>query len=161
MLIPGLPGLSEHIRVISIVGHYLEHSRIYYFANGGGGLKSGEEYYLASADWMPRNLDRRVELMFPVIQEDIKARVRDILNAYSGDTAQAWLLGSDGSWTRRTPGAETPSDDEPFSGAEVPAAGEEAFSAQEHFLSLAAKASENIWAPRQEFVVRRSDTKGQ
>ena len=154
MLIPGLPELSENIRVISIIGHYLEHSRIYYFANGGGGLKSGEEYYLASADWMPRNLERRVELMFPVLQEDIKARLRDILDAYSRDTAQARLLSSDGSWKRRTP-----------------AKGEAPFSVQEYLLSLAAKAGANLWAPRQEeapgveawkaFVVRRGDAKGQ
>ncbi|GHU61290.1 RNA degradosome polyphosphate kinase [Spirochaetia bacterium] len=140
MLIPGLTGLSENIRVISIVGHYLEHSRIFYFANGGGGLKSGEEYYLASADWMPRNLERRVELMFPVLQEDIKAQVRDILNAYNRDTAQARLLASDGSWKRITP-----------SGNESP------FSVQEHLLSLAAKAGENLWSPRQEFIVRRGN----
>ncbi|WP_026043484.1 polyphosphate kinase 1 [Treponema primitia] len=136
MLIPGLAGLSENIRVISIIGHYLEHSRIYYFANGGA-----EEYYLASADWMPRNLERRVELMFPVLQEDIKIQVRDILNAYIRDTIQARLLGSDGSWKRCSQGAK----------------GEETFSVQEHLLSLAAKAGENLWAPRQEFVVRRSD----
>ncbi|MDR2078745.1 MAG: polyphosphate kinase 1, partial [Treponema sp.] len=132
MLIPGLTGLSENITVISIIGHYLEHSRIYYFANGGA-----EEYYLASADWMPRNLERRVELMFPVLQEDIKTRIRDILGAYCRDTVQARMLGSNGSWKRISKG------DEPFS-------------AQEHFLSLAAKASENLWVPRQEFVVRRS-----
>lgn len=144
MLIPGLPGLSENIRVISIVGHYLEHSRIVYFANGGVGPGSGEEYYLASADWMPRNLERRVELMFPVLQEDIKAQLRDILEAYSQDTVQARLLLSDGSWKRRTP-----------------AKGEAPFSVQEHLLSLAAKAGANLWAPRQEFVVRRGDTKGQ
>jgi polyphosphate kinase len=144
MLIPGIPELSENIRVISIIGHYLEHSRIFYFANGGGGLKSGEEYYLASADWMPRNLERRVELMFPVLQEDIKARLRDILHAYSRDTVQARLLLSDGSWKRISPtGNETP------------------FSAQEHLLALAEKAGANLWTPRQEearsaFVVRRS-----
>ncbi|GHT82166.1 RNA degradosome polyphosphate kinase [Spirochaetia bacterium] len=150
MLIPGLPGLSENIRVISIIGHYLEHSRIFYFANGGGGLKSGEEYYLASADWMPRNLERRVELMFPVLQEDIKAQVRDILHAYCRDTAQARILSSDGSWKRITP-----------SGAEAP------FSVQEYLLSLAAQAGVNLRPPRQEethgaealraFVVRRGN----
>jgi polyphosphate kinase len=131
MLIPGRAGLSENITVISIIGHYLEHSRIYYFANGGA-----EEYYLASADWMPRNLERRVELMFPVLQDDIKTRLRDILGAYCRDTVQAWMLGSGGSWKRVSTG------DGPFS-------------AQEYFLSLSAKASENPWAPRQEFVVRR------
>jgi polyphosphate kinase len=134
MLIPGLAGLSENISVISVVGHYLEHSRACYFANGGAG-----EYYLASADWMPRNLERRVELMFPVLQEDIKLRIRDILGAYCSDTAQAWKLNPDGSWSRLSP-----------------ADGEAPFSAQEHFLSQAAKAGENLWAPKREFVVRRS-----
>jgi polyphosphate kinase len=138
MLIPGHAGLSENITVISVVGHYLEHSRAYYFANGGSG-----EYYLASADWMPRNLERRVELMFPVLQEDIKLRIRDILDAYCRDTAQAWKLNADGSWSRLSP-----------------VRGEAPFSAQEHFLSLAAKAGENLWAPRREFVVRRSPPAG-
>jgi polyphosphate kinase len=138
MLIPGRAGLSENIAVISIVGHYLEHSRAYYFANGGS-----EEYYLASADWMPRNLERRVELMFPLLQEDNKAQIRDILDAYCRDTAQAWKLGPDGSWRRLSP-----------------AGGEAPFSAQEHFLSQAAKAGENLWAPRREFVVRRSPPAG-
>jgi polyphosphate kinase len=134
MLIPGRAGLSENIAVISVVGHYLEHSRAWFFANGGSG-----EYYLASADWMPRNLERRVELMFPVLQEDLKLRIRDILDAYCRDTAQAWKLNADGSWTRLSP-----------------ARGEPPFSAQEHFLSRAAEAAENLWAPRGEFVVRRS-----
>ncbi|MDR0597670.1 MAG: polyphosphate kinase 1, partial [Treponema sp.] len=134
MLIPGLAGLSENIAVISVVGHYLEHSRAYYFANGGSG-----EYYLASADWMPRNLERRVELMFPVLQEDIKERIRDILDAYCRDTVQAWKLNSGGSWSRLSP-----------------ARGEKPFSAQEYFLSRAAKAGETLRAPRREFVVRRS-----
>jgi polyphosphate kinase len=138
MLIPGAAGLSENIAVISVIGHYLEHSRIYYFANGGS-----DEYYLASADWMPRNLERRVELMFPVLQEDIKTRIRDILSAYCRDTAQAWKLESDGSWDRLSP-----------------ALGEAPFSAQEHFLSQAVKAGENLWAPRDELVVRRSPPGG-
>jgi polyphosphate kinase len=138
MLIPGDPGLSENIAVISVVGHYLEHSRVCYFANGGS-----EEYYLASADWMPRNLERRVELMFPVLQEDLKIRIRDILGAYCRDTAQAWKLNSDSSWSRLSP-----------------APGEKPFSAQEYFLSEAVKAGENLWAPRDELVVRRSPPGG-
>jgi polyphosphate kinase len=138
MLIPGSAGLSENITVISVVGHYLEHSRVYYFANGGS-----EEYYLASADWMPRNLERRVELMFPVLQEDLKLRIRDILGAYCRDTAQAWKLNPGGSWSRLSP-----------------AGGEAPFSAQEQFLSQAEKAGENLWAPRGEFVVRRSPPAG-
>jgi polyphosphate kinase len=138
MLIPGSEGLSENIAVISVVGHYLEHSRAYYFANGGS-----EEYYLASADWMPRNLERRVELMFPVLQEDIKIRIRDMLGAYCRDTVQAWKLNPNGSWGRLSP-----------------APGERPFSAQEHFLSEAVKAGENLWAPRNELVVRRSPPGG-
>ncbi|MDR1128857.1 MAG: hypothetical protein LBL20_06055, partial [Treponema sp.] len=138
MLIPGAPGLSENIAVISVVGHYLEQSRVYYFANGSSG-----EYYLASADWMPRNLERRVELMFPVLQEDLKLRIRDILSAYCRDTAQAWKLNPNGSWSRLSP-----------------APGEAPFSAQEHFLSETVKAGENLWAPRDELVVRRSPPGG-
>ena len=65
-LVPGVAGVSENIEVISIVGRFLEHSRVFYFANGGA-----REVYLSSADWMPRNLERRVELMFPVQQEDL------------------------------------------------------------------------------------------
>jgi polyphosphate kinase len=139
MLIPGLPGLSENIRVISIIGHYLEHSRIYYFSNGGA-----EEFFLASADWMPRNLERRIELMFPVLQEDIKAQVRDILDAYTRDNSHAWELASGGAWAR----ISSPK-------------GEKPFSVQEYFLSNAAKTGENPWAPRQEFVVRRGAPGGQ
>jgi polyphosphate kinase len=138
MLVPGIPGLSENIRVISVIGHYLEHSRIYYFANGGV-----EEYFLASADWMPRNLERRVELMFPVFQADIKAQLRDILDAYFRDNRQARLLESDGSWRSLTPPQ-----------------GEEPFSVQEYLLSQAAKAGENPWAPRQEFTIRRTPPGG-
>jgi polyphosphate kinase len=82
--------------------------------------------------------------MFPVLPEDIKTPVRDILNAYTRDTVQARLLGSDGSWKRRTPGEGT-------------SKGEEPFSVQEYLLSLAEKAGENLWASRQEFVVRRGD----
>jgi polyphosphate kinase len=134
MLIPGVPELSENIRVVSIIGHYLEHSRIWYFSNGGA-----EEYFLSSADWMPRNLERRVELMFPVLQEDLKTRIRDILDAYFRDNRQARVLDRNGFWTRLEPSY-----------------GEEPFGVQEYFLSQAAKAGENPWAPKQEFIIRRS-----
>ena len=67
MLVPDVSNLSENIRVVSVIDHYLEHSCIFYFANGGEG-----ELFLSSTDWMPRNLDKRMELMFPVLQEDIK-----------------------------------------------------------------------------------------
>ena len=71
---PGLPGVSDNIRVISIVGRFLEHSRIYYFQNGGD-----PEVYLGSADLMPRNLDRRVEVIFPVKEPAIRSYIRDAI----------------------------------------------------------------------------------
>jgi polyphosphate kinase len=133
MLAPGVAGLSENIRVISVVDHYLEHSRIYYFANGGA-----EEIFLSSADWMPRNLERRVELMFPVLQEDIRRRIFGILEAYFRDTSHARLLRNDGVWE-----------------APEPLPGEEPFRVQEYLLALAGKDAGNPWAPKQEFIVRR------
>ena len=91
---PGVPGLSERIRVRSIVGRFLEHSRIYHFANGGK-----EEIYLGSADWMPRNLFERCEVVFPVRDKAAKARLHDeILPAYLADTAKARLMQEDGSY---------------------------------------------------------------
>ncbi|MDR1128697.1 MAG: polyphosphate kinase 1 [Treponema sp.] len=135
-LLPGVPGLSENIQVTSIVDRYLEHSRIFCFANGGN-----EEMYLSSADWMPRNLERRVELMFPVLQADIREEVRDILEACFRDNQQAWRLGADGVWSRR-----------------VPEKDEKPFRAQEYFLARAERAAENPWAEKQEFIVRRGTT---
>ncbi len=82
-----IPGVSENITVHSIVGTFLEHSRIFYFANGGN-----EEVYLASADWMPRNLDKRVEILFPVEDEKAKKRVIEILNIQFADTLKAHVL---------------------------------------------------------------------
>jgi polyphosphate kinase len=135
MLIPGAPGLSENITVRSVIDHYLEHSRIFYFANAGD-----EEIYLSSADWMPRNLERRVELMFPVFQEDHRRQILDTLEAYLRDTCQAWMLGRDGTWTRASPPP-----------------GEEPFRVQEYLLSRAALAAEAAGAvPGGEFIVRRS-----
>jgi polyphosphate kinase len=96
---PGLPGVSENIEVISIIGRFLEHSRIYYFHNGGG-----EEVYLGSADLMPRNLDHRVEILFPLADEKIVARVRDeLLKGYLADTANARRMLPDGSYVRKKP----------------------------------------------------------
>src|SRR5579864_652490 len=89
---PGVRGVSERIRVRSIVGRFLEHSRIFYFANGGQ-----EEIYLSSADWMPRNLYERVEVMFPVKDPILRDRVRhEILAAYLADSAKSRLLTKDG-----------------------------------------------------------------
>ena len=93
---PGVKGLSENIRVRSIVGRFLEHSRIFHFANGGK-----EEIYLGSADWMPRNLFERCEVVFPVKDKAAKARIQDeILSAYLADTAKARLMQEDGSYVR-------------------------------------------------------------
>lgn len=93
---PGVPGLSETIRVRSVIGRFLEHSRIYYFRNGGQ-----EEVYLGSADLMSRNLDRRVETMFPVRSPHGIARLRDeVLAAYLRDTVNAYVLQTDGSYVR-------------------------------------------------------------
>lgn len=96
MLVPGVKNMSANIKVVSIIDRYLEHERIFYFQNGGD-----EELYLSSADWMPRNLERRVELMFPVVQEDLVKQLKDALGAYFADTAQSFELCSDGTWQRR------------------------------------------------------------
>ena len=93
---PGMPGVSDNIRVTSIVGRFLEHSRIYYFGNGGA-----EEIYLGSADLMPRNLDRRVEILFPVNSPALRARIRNgILDVYLADNVKARHMMSDGSYAR-------------------------------------------------------------
>ncbi len=87
----GIPGVSENISVRSIVGNFLEHARIFCFASGGR-----EEIYMGSADWMPRNLDRRVEILFPVEDESLKNKVRHVLEVQMADTMKAHVLGSDG-----------------------------------------------------------------
>lgn len=104
---PGLPGVSENIRVISIVGRFLEHSRIYYFGNGGQ-----EEMYLGSADLMPRNLDSRVETVFPIRNPEIQRYLRDdVLNVYLSDNAQARFMDSDGTYCRAiAPDGKLPTD---------------------------------------------------
>ncbi len=91
----GIPGVSEHIRVRSIVGNFLEHSRIYYFYNDGQ-----EEVYMGSADWMPRNLDRRVEIIFPVEREKLLERAKHILEVELSDNQKANLLQADGSYKK-------------------------------------------------------------
>jgi polyphosphate kinase len=92
---PEVPGLSDNIRVVSIIDRYLEHARIFYFENAGS-----PEYLLASADWMPRNLDRRVEVAFPVLDPALQAQVREILNIQLADTVKARRLLGDGSSVR-------------------------------------------------------------
>jgi polyphosphate kinase len=96
---PGLPGVSDRIKVISIVGRFLEHSRIYYFANNGD-----EEMYFGSADWMPRNFDRRVEVITPIEDRSLHPRVCALLETCLADNRQAWDLASDGTYVQRKPG---------------------------------------------------------
>jgi polyphosphate kinase len=115
---PGVPGLSENITVRSILGRFLEHSRVYYFRNDGD-----EEFYCASADWMERNLLRRNETCFPVRQKSLRQQLKRDLELYLADNTSAWLLHGDGSYERLTPGNEEP------------------VSAQETFLELLAQQS--------------------
>jgi polyphosphate kinase len=96
---PGVPGLSENIRVRSIIGRFLEHSRIFYFRND-----LAHDVYLASADWMNRNLFRRIEVAFPILDKAMKKRViTEGLNPYLKDNINSWELDSDGHYTRRKP----------------------------------------------------------
>lgn len=114
---PGVKGVSDRIRVRSLVGRFLEHSRIFCFANGGE-----EEIYLGSADWMPRNLYDRVEVVFPVFNADLRQRVKDeILDTYLADTVKTRLLQADGTYRRLSP----------------PRVGGSGFNAQEFLIGLA------------------------
>jgi polyphosphate kinase len=100
---PGVPGLSERIRVVSVIGRFLEHSRLYYFHNGGD-----EEFFIGSADWMPRNLERRVEVVAPIVDRALHHRLASLMKVYMTDTRQGWDLQQDGSYTQRTPLADEP-----------------------------------------------------
>jgi len=101
---PGVKGISENIRVRSIVGRFLEHSRIYWFGNAGE-----PEIYTASADWMERNLRRRIEIAVPIMDPELAARVyQETLENYLRDNTQAWLLGDDGHYTCSEPGNDPP-----------------------------------------------------
>ena len=95
VLIPGIPGLSENITVRSIVGRFLEHSRVFWFANGGR-----EELYIGSADWMPRNLNDRVELMVPVEDPVLRARIKEMVDTELSDNQKAHIMQPDGSWKK-------------------------------------------------------------
>jgi polyphosphate kinase len=120
---PGIAGVSENIRVVSIVDRFLEHSRIFYFANSGH-----PEVYVGSADWMDRNLLRRVEVVFPVEQPDLKARLIDEILAISlRDNVKARQLNPDGSYLRVQP-----------------AEGEPAVRSQQRFLDLAADSEQRL-----------------
>jgi polyphosphate kinase len=98
---PGLPNVSDHIRVMSIIGRFLEHSRIWHFHNGGN-----DEFYIGSADWMPRNFQRRVEAVVPVEAPPLQERLRSLLETCLEDNRQAWDLGADGDWVQRKPHGE-------------------------------------------------------
>lgn len=100
---PQLKDISENIRVISIIGSFLEHSRIYYFYNNGQ-----EEIFIGSADWMPRNLDRRVEAITPILDMDIAKDLQEILGIMLADNRLAWELQSDGTYIQRRPGDNCP-----------------------------------------------------
>lgn len=91
----GIPGISENIHVRSIVGNFLEHSRIFFFLNDGE-----EEFYMGSADWMPRNLDRRVEILFPVLDDTLKEKVKHILDVELADNTKAHVLKPDGEYEK-------------------------------------------------------------
>jgi polyphosphate kinase len=101
-LIPGLPGVSETINVVSVVGRFLEHSRIYSFHRG-----DEHSYYIGSADLMPRNLDTRVELLTPVEGDELQAELEDTLERCLSDDTFAWTLDSDGNWARQTGGTRS------------------------------------------------------
>ena len=99
---PGLPGISDTIRVRSIVGRFLEHSRVYWFQNG-----AAPEIYCASADWLERNLLRRVETCFPILDPGLAARAKaEALDNYLLDNANAWELHADGTYARIEPGKD-------------------------------------------------------
>jgi len=95
---PGIKNVSERIRVVSVIGRYLEHSRIFYFQNDGN-----EALYIGSADWMPRNLDRRVEAVTPVEDPDLSKDLQEILSIMLSDNRQSWELQPDGSYKQRRP----------------------------------------------------------
>ena len=132
-LAPGVKGLSEHIEVVSVVGRYLEHARIILFGNGGS-----EEIYLSSADWLPRNLEKRIELMFPLRDEKTRKRVREILSAYFLDTVKAHRLQPNGRWKKARP-----------------AEGEAPYSAQAAFYETVKRRKALDEAPAEELEVRR------
>jgi len=115
---PGIPGLSENIQVRSIVGRFLEHSRVYYFHNNGK-----EEFFCSSADWMDRNFFRRTETCFPIRQRPLKERLKADLELFLADNCQAWRMNGDGSYEKLQPGDEKPVSAQHTLLAELSAAG--------------------------------------
>ena len=99
---PGIPGLSENIRVFSVIGRFLEHSRIYYFKNG-----DKPEYYIGSADAMMRNLEHRVEVLAPVEDPELQARLRNVIDTLLSDEYSIWQMHEDGSYTQLKGNSET------------------------------------------------------
>ena len=97
---PGLPGVSDNITVVSVIGRFLEHSRLFWFANGGD-----HELFIGSADWMPRNLDRRVEAVAPIEDPRLRQQLEELIELYLADTS-AWVMQSDGTFSQRQPEAE-------------------------------------------------------
>jgi polyphosphate kinase len=97
VLRPGVPGLSDNIRVFSVVGRFLEHSRIYRFENAGSPL-----HFIGSADWMRRNLERRVESMAPITEPRLQQQLDALLAIYDADNASAWDMQPDGTYIRRS-----------------------------------------------------------
>ncbi|MPL64429.1 Polyphosphate kinase [bioreactor metagenome] len=132
-LLPGIPGLSDSIEVRSVVGRYLEHSRMLHFRNGGQ-----DEVYLSSADCLPRNLERRVELMFPVLDESLAKSCREIFSVYFKDNEHSYRMKPDGSW-------------EPV----LPEEGEKKAYAQELLYKRIERLAEIAEAPPEQLVVRR------
>jgi polyphosphate kinase len=96
---PAMPGRSENIRVVSIIDRYLEHARAFYFHNGGN-----PTFWLASADWMPRNFNRRIEIAFPVVEPSLQCRLKEFLDLQLADTVKGWWMQSDGSYVRHPQG---------------------------------------------------------
>jgi polyphosphate kinase len=100
---PGIEGVSETVDVFSIVGRFLEHSRVFYFHNDGD-----PEYYIGSADWMTRNLDRRVEAVTPVEDPDLRAELQFVLDAAREDNRKRWVMDAHGRYEQVRPGADDP-----------------------------------------------------
>jgi polyphosphate kinase len=124
---PGLPGISENIRVSSVVDRFLEHSRILVFGDG-----PKQQIFLSSADWMPRNFERRVEVMFPLEDEELRRRImEEIIPAYMNDNRRARILNADGTYSRPVPAADQPPHRSQFELLALAAAREEAALAEE------------------------------